>query len=170
MTSSVYLDLDGTLIRSYYAHELADLDKELLGQCRSVFRDVFTVPRPGLIEFLDGLSEFADVRLFTAAQLGYAKSVLVACNIATRFKSLHSGQIETPGSIEPSDEWVLVEDTPTSSPITQYKLLCLGTESIHRVLMVPSFQPHIRPDQGELKLALPSIKELLSYSRGRCSF
>lgn len=69
------LDLDLTLIQSVWRSEKEVKDASPLVKVLE-FNDYKLYIRPGAIEFIESLSEFADVSVFTAGIRSYAEDVL----------------------------------------------------------------------------------------------
>lgn len=162
----IFLDLDGTLIRSYYEREVPSLGP-LASRCLPVFKDVVTVPRPGLKGFLERLSDVCTVSLFTAAEREYADAVLETCGVSSFFGDrIHSSQEEMPDSIDPGSHWVLVDDTPADKELTAYKLSCLGVRRYARATRhfynIRSYQPHIQEELDHLSLVVELLKRQLT--------
>ncbi len=157
MKNKVFLDLDGTLIRSYSDHEQKFFPESLQEQCiKSNFKNIVVVPRRGLVEFLVDLNKNNDVMLLTAAHLDYANAIAEACQITCCFTEIHSTTREIPNSLCVKYDlkncpWILVDDTPHNIPLTAFKLNCLGLinggednkELLDKhFIHIESFQPH----------------------------
>lgn len=86
----VLLDLDGTLVSSYTPRRAPRLPAYVKTHVVGVGsklnpQGVFVVERPGLSEFLEELSQFAEVIIFTAGLEDYAKPIIDAIDPHGRF-------------------------------------------------------------------------------------
>lgn len=89
---TVLLDLDGTLVSSYAPKRAPQLPPSVrthhVGHGSQLNpQGVFVVERPGLQPFLEELSQFAEVVIFTAGLEDYAKPIIEALDPQNRFFS-----------------------------------------------------------------------------------
>jgi hypothetical protein len=181
--SSIFLDLDFMLIRSYSKRDFEQhpgLETILEGGKR-IYNGIHTVLRPGAHQFLEDVSLHGNVYLFTAAQLGYAKSIIKAFELERYFDKFFTTVYHTPGSIAAEvglhgNAWVLVEDSPTTSDTSMYKLASLGmTEEqvktpglIERhYVQVRPFQPHLEDTGGSLEGIADIVGQKIKYLEKR---
>ncbi len=153
--SRVFLDLDSTLIRTYDRGEAERRDITGI----DVSRNLVVVPRPGLHDFLEALSECWKVCLLTAATQEYAEAITDACKIRRYFERIFSSYKGYPHMIPMSvnmrdKHWILVDDTGLDSPLTKFKFHCLGLTGEQNFkkhfVHSPSFHPHEDEDHHGL--------------------
>lgn len=183
LISSIFLDLDGVIVRSYSrkdVEERPEIIRNLPGAV-STYNGVVSVLRPGAKEFLEGVKALGNVYLFTAAQLSYAKSLLRVFDLNSYFSKCYTTVYHTHNSIShelnlPGSPWVMVEDSPLSLEITQYKLGSLGlsAEDIKNpslvdkhFISIKTFQPHLPDFGGNLDDFLPLVEEKVRHLEKR---
>ena len=183
LASSIFLDLDGVLVRSFSRKDVEE-KPEIVSRLRdavTTYNGVVSVLRPGAREFLEGVSKLGNVYLFTAAQLSYAKSLIKAFDIGQHFSKFYTTVYHTHNSIAHElnlngTPWVIVEDSPISLEITQYKLGSLGitSEQLKNTALldkhyidVRPYQPHMPDDGGSLEDYLPVVEEKVRYLEKR---
>ena len=179
MKSSVFVDLDYTLIRSFTLRETATHDPgdgpDLLKNCLKTYAGVFTHLRPGSREMLAKASEVANVYLLTAAQLGYAKSVLNAFGLSQFFTRFYSTVYHGPNTIGDDlrlagKPWILIDDLAPDDCMAVYKLHCLGMRPElaanplildRHYLQVPPYDPslHGNGDDSAMMEVADSIQQ-----------
>jgi hypothetical protein len=183
LASSIFLDLDGVLVRSYSRKDVEEqphVIKSLPGAV-TTYNGVVSVLRPGAREFLEGVKELGNVYLFTAAQLSYAKSLIKAFDLNSYFSKFYTTVYHTQNSIAhelnlTGSPWVIVEDSPITLGITQYKMGSLGitlddlkNQALvdKHFMTIKTFQPHLFDSGGSLLDYLPQVQEKIHYLEKR---
>jgi RNA polymerase II subunit A small phosphatase-like protein len=140
----VFLDLDNTLICSILA---GSGPCDFVVQCAG--RDIPVIKRPGVEAFLERLSHFAHIYLYTAAQYNYASQILDNLNAHERFVKIFSRtHCERLGPLNYRKRWddcgvafvkgqtFIVDDTPSN----------FGEFSEHGISISP-FHGELRDDE-----------------------
>ena len=179
MRSSVFVDLDYTLIRSFTMREVQDHElvegQSILKHCRKTYAGVVSLLRPGAREMLSKAGEVANVYLLTAAQLGYAKSVLNTFELSGLFTRFYSTVYHGPNTIAADlrlagSPWLLIDDLAPDDNMAIYKLHCLGmrpelaSNSIfinRHYLQVPAYNPSLSGTGADF--AMTEIAESIQH-------
>jgi hypothetical protein len=118
-------------------------------------REVWTtMPRPGLVELLEGLQEIAEVYLLSAGSVDYLEAVTDVFEVRQYFKGLLS--VHEPEDIPDltGRPWVLVDDLEWGTSGVQEKLRLLGDFHFARFLQVDRFEG-IPNDPDHLRQLFP---------------
>lgn len=158
MRTSLFLDLDGLLIRSYSKDDIDRFgtgdDLPFLQDAKGIFGGILVKKRPHVEQFLETACACGDVFLFTAAKLGYAKSALKAFQLESYFTKFYTGQLSATNTIAYDlnlygRPWVLVDDSPRTHDTVLHKLGSLGLKAdVEEAILdrhffqVSSYQPH----------------------------
>jgi RNA polymerase II subunit A small phosphatase-like protein len=99
---TVLLDLDGTLVASFTPRRAprlpSSIKSHMVGQGSKLNpAGVFVVERPGLTEFLEIVSSFAEVLIYTAGLEDYAKPIIDVIDPLNRF---FAGRIYREGTVK----------------------------------------------------------------------
>lgn len=173
MTTSIFVDLDGCLVRSYTKNEVDtnSVDEEFLNGVVVLFNGVISKKRPHVDQFLEAAHEHGDVFLFTSAQPGYAKSVLKAFHLVRHFKKIYSGVYHGPRTIANElklygRSWILVDDSTAEHDTVKHKLSSLGltTDLVTPSTLerhfhhLSSYQPHLEANDEALVQATEELR------------
>lgn len=171
------------LVKSYSRKDVEDRPDliESMPDAKITYNGIMTVLRPGAHAFLEDVNKIGDVYLFTAAQLSYAKSIVKAFSLGRYFKKYYSTVYHTHNSISHElnlngTAWVLVEDSPPTLEISQYKLSSLGltseqikTQSVieKHYIEVRPYLPHLVNFGGGLEEMAVVIESRIKYLEKR---
>lgn len=173
--NSIFVDLDGVIVKSFSKKDAQD-NPDFFNSFEDVvttYNGVVSVLRPGSREFLQEIDKLGSVYLFTAAQLSYAKSLIKAFDIGRHFSKFYTTVYHTHNSIScelnlNGTPWVIIEDSPVSLAITQYKLGSLGItkeELENKSLLdrhyieVKPYEPHKFDNGGRLDQYVDVVKD-----------
>lgn len=113
----IILDMDETLLHTAEEDLYSDLD------------EFDSIPRPGLAEFINIVSSMGDVWVLSAGSPEYIPIALQNVGILNRIKGWRSSQLvnRLDRDVIKGRPWVLVDDRPHTSPLTQRKLYQCGS-------------------------------------------
>lgn len=107
-------------------------------------------PRPGLNQFLEVLSSFADLYLLSAGSPPYLEEAVPAVGIDGYFQEIFSVRGEKDIPLRQTNSWVLVDDLPIGSDIISAKQRMLQDYDPNRIVSIP-------PYEGGVDTVLPRI-------------